>query len=106
MTPQTIQTALFVVFACCAVASWFLISRVATLLQAAKGPPELVESLHALAFSNSGSPSIWPGHKFLVKRQFRQYGSAQLTSAGNLAFVLLCFTYVDAAAMVLAMLVL
>jgi hypothetical protein len=101
-----IQTVLFLVFACCAVASWFLVSRVATLLEAAKGPPELVESLHALAFSGEGGPSIWPGHKFLVERQYRQYRSAELTSAGNQAFALLCITYVDVVALVLTMLLL
>jgi len=50
MTLQTVQLALFAVFVSFAVASWFLVTRVATLLEAAKGPPEVVKSLHALAF--------------------------------------------------------
>jgi len=105
MTLQSIQLILFAVFASCAVASWFLISRVATLLRTVGGPTDLVESLHALAFSGDAGPSIWPGHKFLLQRQYLDYGNPQLSAAGNLAFALLCLIYVDAAAMVVTMLV-
>jgi len=104
VTLHTFQLALFVAFACCAVVSWFLVSRVAVLLEAAKGPPELVESLNALAFSGDGGPSIWPGHTFLIRREYLQYRDPALTSAGNRAVALLCIAYIDAAAMVVTML--
>jgi hypothetical protein len=104
MTLHALQTLLFVIFACCAVASWFLISQVAAQLQAANGPPELVKSLSSLAFSGDGGPSIWPGHAFLVRREYIKFHHPQLTLAGNRAFALVCAAYLDAAAMVVAML--
>jgi hypothetical protein len=105
MTLQSIQLILFALFAGCAVSSWFLISRVATLLKAVDGPADLIQSLHALAFSGDGGPSIWPGHRFLLRRQYLDYRSPQLSAAGNYALALLCLVYVDAAAMVGTMLV-
>jgi hypothetical protein len=104
MTLHTVQLVLFAVFASLGVASWFLVTRVATLLEAAKGPPQVVESLHALAFSGEGGPSIWPGHKFILHREYRNFGSVQLKAAGNRAFALLCLVYIDATAIVVAML--
>jgi hypothetical protein len=99
-----LQLTLFLVFAVCAVLSWVLISRVATSLERVKGDPKLVESLSALAFSGDGGPSIWPGHTFLVRRQYLTYDDPQLTVAGNRALVLLCVAYADAVAIALTML--
>jgi hypothetical protein len=94
---------LFVAFLCGAVLSWFLISRVARALERVGGPPELIKSLDALAFSGEGGPSYWPGHGFVMRREYLQYNDPGLTKAGNRALCVICFAYLVAAAMVVEM---
>jgi hypothetical protein len=94
---------LFGAFACGAVLSWFLISRVARALERVGGPPEMVRSLDALAFSGEGGPSYWPGHRFVMRREYLQYNDPELTQAGNRAMWLIYFAYVVAAALVVEM---
>ena len=103
MTLHTVQLVCFAAIVSLAVALCFIVTRVATLLKAAQGPPEIVESLHALAFSGEGGPSIRPGLKFILHREYRNFGSAQLKTAGRCAFVLLCLGYIDTAAIVVTM---